>query len=189
MSLHGNGTDSDRDNWSDLEMSYHTVRPNKWTFQSTKIRKWVEARLSGRVLNVCAGKTKLDHDRRILRNDINEDRDADTHHDVCEISEYYDAGSFDTIIYDPPFSDYQSDRRYEGQNVGTDTLAKKELNTLIAPGGTIIQFGYTTTCMPMSLPYERQEVAVWNTLGRSNDYLSVIDQKEGENDSEPRWFK
>ena len=43
--------------------------------------------------------------------------------------------------------------------------------------------------MPMSLGYERREVAVWNTLGRMNDYLSVIDKKPGELETGARWFK
>ena len=37
--------------------------------------------------------------------------------------------------------------------------------------------------------YDRREVAVWNTLGRCNDYLSVVDKKPGESDAGPRWFK
>lgn len=187
MSLHGNGEDTDRD-FSDLKMSYHTVRPNRWTFQSTKIRKWVESRLSGRVLNACAGKTRLNHDHRIVRNDINEERDADTHYDISQISEYFEPESFDTVVYDPPFSDFQSDTKYEGEKVGSESLAKREIDAILSPGGTVIQFGYTTTCMPNSLDYERLEVGVWNTLGRSNDYLSTIDQKDGENDSGRRWF-
>jgi hypothetical protein len=32
-------------------------------------------------------------------------------------------------------------------------------------------------------------VAVFNTLGRMNDYLAVVDEKDGELQTEPRWFK
>jgi hypothetical protein len=86
MGALGAAEDTDRDDWDDLELSYHTVRPNKWTFQSTKIRRWVESRLQGRVLNACAGKTKLANDHEIVRNDLDESRDADLHVDVCEIA-------------------------------------------------------------------------------------------------------
>lgn len=188
MSIYGNGTDSERQNWADLKMSYHTIRPNRWTFQSKKVRRWVEARLSGRTLNACAGKTFLTHDGEILRNDINEERDADTHHDVTEIADHFEPESFDTIVFDPPFSNYQSNTKYDGEKVGNDTLAKKQFDELLAPGGTIIQFGFTTTCMPNSLPYEREEVAIWNTLGRMKDYLSVIDRKDGEPREQTGWF-
>jgi len=189
MGALGAAQDQQRDGWDDLELSYHSVSPNKWTFQSKKIRQWVEQRLQGRVLNACAGKTKLTHDHEIVRNDIDEDRDADLHVDVCELADHFETGSFDTIVYDPPFSTYQSTRSYEGRDVGDDALAKRQFDELLAAGGRVIQFGFTTTCMPMSLEYERQEVAVWNTLGRCNDYLSVVDEKPGESATEPRWFK
>lgn len=179
-------TDGRRD---DIEMSYHTVQPNKWTFTSDKIRRWVEARLQGRVLNACAGKTMLVHDQEIVRNDIDEDRDADMHADVCEIADHLDAESFDSIVYDPPFSQNQANRSYEGSEVGDDALAKREFDEILRPGGRVIQFGFSTTCMPMAMDYERREVAVFNTLGRMNDYLAVVDEKPGESPAEPRWFK
>lgn len=143
----------------------------------------------GRVLNVCAGKTRLAHDHEIVRNDIDEDRDADLHVDVCEIVDHFPAESFDTIVYDPPFSDYQSNSKYEGMNVGNETIAKRQFDLLLRPGGRVIQFGYTTTCMPNEFGYHRSSVAVWNTLGRMNDYLSAVDEKPGESAAGPRWFK
>ena len=173
----------------DIDQSYWTVQPNRWTFQSDKIRRWVEQYLQGRVLNACAGKTKLNHDHKIVRNDIDEQRDADLHVDVCEIAAHLDSESFDTVVYDPPFSTYQSNRSYEGQEVGDDALAKQQFDELLRPGGRVIQFGYSTTCMPMELGYPRKAVAVFNTLGRMNDYLGVVDEHPGESPAEPRWFK
>ena len=189
MGALGSAEDKERDGWDDLELSYHSVSPNKWTFKSKKIRQWVEARLTGRVLNACAGKTKLTHDDRIIRNDIDEDREADLHVDVCQIADHFEAGSFDTIVYDPPFSSYQSNTEYDGKTVGDEALAKRQFDELLADGGKVIQFGFTTTNMPTSLGYERKEVAVWNTLGRCNDYLSTVDKKPGELQAGPKWFQ
>lgn len=194
MGALGAAEDSDRDDWDDLKLSYDTVSPNRWTFQSEAIRSWVEERLRGRVLNACAGKTKLAHDHAIVRNDLDEDRDADLHVDVCEIGDHFEAESFDTILYDPPFSENQANRSYEledGEAVvaGNDAVAKRQFDQLLKPGGRVIQFGYTTTCMPAAMGYDRREVAVWNTLGRMNDYLSVIDEKPGESTAGPRWFQ
>ena len=167
----------DGDRSEDIEMSYWTVQPNQWTFQSDKIRAWVEERLEGRVLNACAGKTVLDHDGEIVRNDIDEDRDADLHIDVTEIADHFDRCSFDTIVYDPPFSEYQSNESYDGEMVGSDALAKRQFHQLLRAGGRVIQFGFTTTNMPIALGYEREAVAVFNTLGRCNDYLASVDRK------------
>jgi len=182
------GVDSDRD-WDELELGYDTVSPNRWTFQSDKIRRWVEQRLRGRVLNACAGITKLAHDHEIVRNDVDEQRDADLYVDVCEIADHLEPESFDTVVYDPPFTDYQANRSYDGQQVGNDALAKQQFDALLRPGGRVIQFGYTTTCMPNELGYRRQTVWIWNTLGRMNDYLSVVDEKPGESQTGPRWFR
>ena len=167
----------DGDRSEDIEMSYWTVQPNRWTFQSDKIRTWVEHRLEGRVLNACAGKTKLNHDDEVIRNDIDEDRDADLHVDVTEIADYFDRCSFDTIVFDPPFSQNQSNESYDGQMVGSDALAKRQFHELLKGGGAVIGFGFTTTNMPIALGYEREAVAVFNTLGRSNDYLASVDRK------------
>lgn len=173
----------------DIDLSYWTVQPNRWTFQSRKIRRWVEQHLRGRVLNACAGKTRLTHDHEIVRNDIDEQRDADLHADVCELGDHFDPETFDTIVFDPPFSAYQANRSYDGQNVGDVALAKEQFHSLLAPGGRVIQFGFTTTCMPMEYGYERRSVGVFNTLGQMHDYLGVVDEKPGESSAEPRWFK
>jgi hypothetical protein len=188
MGALGDAVDADRDDYDDLRMGYDSVQPNRWTFQSDAIREWVEQRLQGRVLNACAGKTKLAHQHEIVRNDLDEDRDANLHVDVCEIADHLEAESFGTIVYDPPFSQYQASRSYEGRNVGDSALAKRQFDALLQPGGRVIQFGFTTTSMPMAMGYERREVFVWNTLGQMNDYLSVIDEKPGELESSGRWW-
>ena len=169
------------------------VHLSPWTFEVPQIREIVEEWLSGDVLNACAGKTKLAHDHEIVRNDIDEQRDADLHVDVCAIADHVEPASFDTVVYDPPFSENQANETYDlggGEAVvaGRDAVAKRQFDELLAPGGRVIQFGYTTTCMPTSLGYDRLEVGVWNTLGRSNDYLSVVDRKPGETDVQSRWF-
>jgi len=190
MGALGAAEDAERDGWDELEMDYATVSPNRWTFQSDKIRRWVEHRLQGRVLNACAGKTKLAHDHEIVRNDIDESRDADIHVDVCELEEQFAAESFDTVVYDPPFSQNQANRSYEGREVGDDALAKRQIDAVLKPGGRVIGFGFTTTLMPMSLGYERQAVAVFNTLGRMNDYLAAVDEKPGDDAAtQARWFR
>jgi hypothetical protein len=90
---------------------------SKWTFDLEPIRDWVETHLDGRTLNACAGENKLRHDAEVCRNDINPDREADTHLDVAELAVHYPEASFETIVFDPPWSVYQSNLRYEGEHV------------------------------------------------------------------------
>lgn len=162
----------------EFEMEYFAVQPNKWTFQSTKIREWCERNLKGRVLNICCGPTELEHAAEIVRNDINEDIDADYHYDARSISEHF-GPEFDTVAFDPPFTAFQATTHYNGNETGYDTAMKREIHRVLRPGGRVIQFGYTTTCMPKALDYKRVAVAVFNTLGRQNDILGVVDEQPG----------
>lgn len=178
MGMLGAAKGRTRDDFADLDMTYETVQPNRWTFQSDKIREWVEYWCAGDVLNACAGKTRLELET--VRNDIDPDIEADYHVDVCEIADEFGAACFDTIVYDPPFSQNQANRSYGGRNVGDDALAKRQFHELLRPSGRVIQLGYSTTCMPLSLGYHREAVAVFNTLGRMNDYLGTVDVKEND---------
>jgi len=116
----------------------------RWTFQTGKIRQAVESCLRGRVLNACAGKTKLRTEAvdEIIRNDINTERDADYHIDVCEIGDHFQPRSFDVIIFDPPFSQKQSDEHYDGAHARDMGKARKQLRDLTKVGGSIVELGF-----------------------------------------------
>lgn len=163
-------------NEESIEMQYKRVQSNKWTFQSDKIREWVEKWLRGRVLNACCGKTRLQHGGEVVRNDIDTDIDADYHVDAANLDSVLSRCSFDTVVFDPPFSVYQANHTYNGETTGYDTSMKKVFDKLLRGNGRVIQFGYTTTCMPVS-NYERKAVCVFNTLGRMNDWLAVVDER------------
>lgn len=156
---------------------YFCVQPNRWTFESDDIRDWVESWLNGRVLNVCAGKTKLEHDGEIIRNDLNPEMDADLHVDAVEIAGYFEPNTFHTIVYDPPFSKEQATSSYDGVNVAHEGKAMEQFDTLLGAGGRVIKMGFSTTCMPGEKDYKRREVAIFNTLGRMNDWLGTVDER------------
>lgn len=160
-----------------ISVDYFVTKPTRWTFEDDKIRGWLLTQLDGRVLNACAGKTKLNYSGEIVRNDLNPDRDVDYNVDVAEIAEHLDHCSFDTIIYDPPFSLGQSEDKYDSIHVEAESQAKREFHKLLKPNGKVVQFGYTTTCMPGELGYSREAIAIFNTLGPRNDILGTVDRK------------
>jgi hypothetical protein len=168
--------DQGNDRSDSVDMTYIGVQPSKWTFESANIREWTEAQLRGRVLNACAGPTRLDHGHEIVTNDLDESLDVDHHIDATQLSEHF-GREFDTVLFDPPFSAYQATTHYGGRETGYDTAMKREIAAVLRDGGRVIQFGYTTTCMPRSMDFDRQAVAVFNTLGRQNDILGVVDQR------------
>jgi len=179
----------------------------KWTFESKPLREWVESHVNGRVLNATAGETKLTHDEEIIRNDLSEDIDADIHVDVAELSADFDVSSFHTIVFDPPWSLYQANLRYNGNHVhstgdnidvefplsklpidtpsseeksqlGHARLAKDGFDYLLKDGGQVLQLTYHGTCMPNRLGYEREERVIFDPIGENKAVIGSVDRKK-----------
>ncbi len=116
----------------------------RWTFETRKVRNEVEDELRGRVLNACAGKTKLRKPGvEIVRNDLNPDIDADLHVDIEEIGQHFEADSFDVVVLDPPFDQGQAEEHYGNLHARKLGKARKALASLVKPGGTIVEFGWS----------------------------------------------
>jgi|AntDeeMetagen192_2_1112575.scaffolds.fasta_scaffold03405_3 hypothetical protein len=177
-------------------LSYWSVRTNNWTFNNTKIRAWVESKLQGRTLNACSGVCQLDHDDEIVRNDIQEtvtldkartingtDYDAgetvstntDVNVPVEDLLTVFPENSFDTIVYDPPFSPNQAEQTYglDGVDASSDIPIPETLDHLLKPGGRILFFGFTSTVMPDEYAYSMEDIALWNLFGGQFDWLSA----------------
>lgn len=181
-----------------------TERFSRDTFDAGAIRDWVEHHLSGRVLNACAGVSVLNHTDEVVRNDARESIDADYHLDVAELASRFPEDSFDTIVFDPPWSVYQSNLRYDGYNVGkTNTdiptsidladlpmdlpgpdektqlgharLAKEGFDYLLPAGGRVIELTFHGTCMPSRLGYDRVERVIFDPIGEGKSVIGSVD--------------
>lgn len=194
----------------DVDTQFFSVQPfSRWTFEDDTIRGWVESHFESgdRVLNACAGATKLTPppDGEIVRNDANPDRDADYHRDVAELAAIpeLEAGEFDVIVFDPPWSLYQANLRYSGEHVtkegvpeidlsalpfetpgpeektqlGHSRLAKEGFNHLLRPGGIVIELTFHATAMPSRLGYEQIRRAIFNPLGEAKAVIGSVDRK------------
>lgn len=160
-----------------IPVVYIRGRISTWTFEDPDIKQWVESHLKGRVLNLFAGKTKLNHIGEIVRVDINEDRDADYHFDALHVSDYFDPRSFDVVILDPPFSEIQSRKHYEGEHAGKFKHIRDQVADLVKPGGKTITFGYHSTGLATTRGFEKQEITLINHGGRFPDTVGTVDQK------------
>lgn len=173
-------------------MSYWTVQPGRFSFETTKLREWVESHFHGEVLNACCGPTKLDYDR-IHRNDKHQSLsvtidgsrkripiDADTYFDVRELAEKLDK-RFEVIIYDPPFSKQQANQTYGLESTAdysTDITAV--FDELLKPGGKVLQLGFSSTMFASHPSFETVEVNLFNTLGRMDDWITTVSEKRPE---------
>lgn len=160
------------------ELEYRTARIHGTTFSNQTLRDWTESHLEGRVLNATAGPTHLTHPSggEIVRNDIDPDADADRHLDVRELSQHYQP-AFDTVLYDPPYSERQASVTYDCGFPGYQPDVTSELDAVLRSGGKVIQFGYTGDGLARHADYHREHVMVVNTLGRRHDVLALIDRK------------
>lgn len=135
----------------------------RWTFETPVVRRVVEDTLGNEVLNACAGKTQLSEagNRNIVRNDINPDRDADYHLDVCEIDDHFEENSFDTVVFDPPFDQGQADEHYDGMHASDIGEARKALAKLICPGGKLIELGWNSHSVAAWRNWTREELHIF----------------------------
>lgn len=166
-----------------LDIPIHIYRANseRWTFECSTVRSWAEERLDGRVLNACAGETQLRHPGGIVRNDVNDDRPADYHTDLRELPELLESSSFDTVVFDPPWSVYQVNDKYEGR--GQDTIKQstqmaRAIDELLTATGKALSFGYTLDMIPSSMNYTMAEAAVFTIPGPGKDFFGVVHQRE-----------
>lgn len=174
----------------------------RWTFQTPNVRDWVGYHLrdADRVLNAPCGLVRLDdvvdadlvrvdseeaielERSRTLNGETYEEGDvvptgADVVSDVIDVAEYFSAESFDAVVFDPPYSLYQTNLRYDGRQVGHAKLAKEAFDALLRPGGKVVEISYSASGMPGRLGYEREERAIFNTFGRGKDAFGSVDRK------------
>ncbi|GGL57846.1 hypothetical protein [Halocalculus aciditolerans] len=148
-----------------------------WTFETPQVRDVVECYLTGDVLNACAGKTHLSHPT-IHRNDLDDRRDADTHHDVRDLDDYLPAESFDVVVFDPPFDGEQAREHYDGRTVGRGPsggiwAARKALGRLTCPGGRVLSVGWNSVGLSHLNDFEREAVHLFQRPQKPDVFLTV----------------
>jgi len=157
------------------------VRTNlrRYTFQSPKIKKWVEENCSGRinakVLNLFAGKTKLDLNE--VRNDIDESMLAEYHMDCVDFANNWDGARFDTIILDPPYALRKAMEMYNGNYTSRFKMLANSLDRILADDGTIITFGYHSTFMGKIRGYELDKMCVFAHGGAQHCTIAIIEKR------------
>lgn len=110
-------------------------------------------------------------------NDINPTTSAKYHLDAFEFLQLVPSQEFDFVIFDPPFSVHQAERKYgEGANLyaepGRIGGMMKEIGRILKPGGKLLKFGYNTT---QHFPWlELERVYILNFAGNRNDVLVSV---------------
>lgn len=154
------------------------TRVGKWTFGTKMIRDIVLDEVHGRVLNACAGETKLrKRGCEFVRNDIDKDRDADLHVDVREIHRHFENQSFDSAVLDPPFDPGRAAKLYEGWHGSEYASARDAVGELVRPGGTVVELGWNSYGLGDKKGWERQGWYVYPQASFKGDIHLTIDQR------------
>lgn len=150
----------------------------RYTFQSPKIKQWVERNSKGKVLNLFSGKILLEVDE--IRNDIDKEMKADYHEDSLEFVKNWSKFKFDTIILDPPYSFRKAMEMYHGYYASKFRLIADYLDRILSENGKIISFGYHSTFMGMKRGYYLNSMCIFGHGGAQHCTIAIIEKRQTE---------
>lgn len=162
-----------------METKLQLINTNlkRYTFQSPKIKEWVEENSQGLVLNLFAGKTILNLQE--TRVDINKTMKADYYMDaldfVCNVAHN---NSFDTIILDPPYSYRKAMEMYKGHYSSKFKLIADNILKILHEGGKIISFGYHSTFMGKKRGFYLDTMCIFAHGGAQHCTIAIIEKRE-----------
>ncbi len=165
-------------------MKLELIRTNlkRYTFQSPRIKAWTEANSKGRVLNLFAGKTKLNLNE--IRNDKNKNMLADYHRDALDFVSEWWGRKFNTIILDPPYSYRKSMEMYNGNLNSRFKLIADRIPEILTEKGNVISFGYHSTFMGRKRNFYLDTMCIFAHGGAQHSTIAIIEKRK----KQPRGF-
>jgi len=145
----------------------------RYTFESPKIKKWVEDNSNGKVLNLFAGKTKLNLNE--VRNDIDKEALAEYRLDALEFVKKCKQ-KFDTIILDPPYAYRKAMEMYNGNYSSKFKQIADLIPKLLKENGKVISFGYHSTFLGKKRGFNLTKLCVFAHGGSQHCTIGIIEQ-------------
>jgi len=146
----------------------------RYTFESQKIKSWVESRSRKKVLNLFAGKTELNLDE--YRVDIDKNMNADWYGDALDFINTTNM-KFDTIILDPPYSYRKSIEMYNGHKNSRFKQIADNIHKILNKNGIIISFGYHSSFMGRIRGFNLTELCIFAHGGSQHCTIAIIEKK------------
>ena len=156
-----------------LKFTYLYQPPKRWTFEMPALKAWVEGWCKGKVLNLFAGKTRLNVDE--YRVDISEEFNPDHVGDAYEFVTTTDM-KFDTVILDPPYNLRKSREKYNGNYIGSFTKIKNALTRILNDKARVITLGYDSVGMSRSRGFKKLAICLVCHSGDHNDTIVVVEE-------------
>ena len=134
-----------------IDFTYLYQPPNKWTFKQIKLKEWVESWCKGKVLNLFAGKIRLDVDE--YRVDISNEFEPDYCGDAYTFVSETDM-KFNTVLLDPPYNIRKAKEKYNGRYVGNYKRIKDQLPRVLRQNSRVISLTNDSVGMSKSRGFE-----------------------------------
>jgi len=167
-------------NLNRTKISYLKTPLSKYTFEAPRIKRWVEKEVEGKVLNLFAGKVKLDCEE--VRVDLNPKWNPDYVMNALQfVRNIWDLGvnpvTFGTFLLDPPYSFRKSMEKYNGFVSSPFNQLKDAISQVIKPGGVVITFGYQSVSMGAKRRFVQDHILLMSHGGAIHDTIAVKERK------------
>jgi len=158
-----------------VNFAYLSQPPKRYTFEQPQLKQWVEMHCTGSVLNLFAGKIRLNVEE--VRVDIDPTVSPDYTMDAFTFVTSWNVGKFDTVVLDPPYNVRKAREKYDGRYLGVYTKIKDALPRIMADKGRVISLGYDTVGMSRSRGFQKIAVCVVCHGGDHNDTLGLVERR------------
>lgn len=146
----------------------------RYTFESLKIKTWIENNSQGKCLNLFAGITKLDIDE--IRNDIDINCIAEFHKDAVDFVKEWKGHKFDTIILDPPYAYRKAMEMYNGNYTSRFKMLADLIPTILKDNGRVISLGYHSTFLSKKRNAKLIKLCVFAHGGSQHCTIGIIEK-------------
>lgn len=158
---------------TELELINTNLR--RYTFQSPRVKIWVEKNSTGRVLNLFAGITTLNLDE--TRNDVDSATGARYNKDAVDFVTEWRGDTFDTIILDPPYSYRKAMEMYNGHYSSRFKRLADVIPPILADGGRVISFGYHSTFMSKIRGFKLTKLCIFAHGGAQHCTIAIVEER------------
>lgn len=160
------------------KLTYLEQPTRRYTFEMPKLKIWIESICEGKVLNLFAGRTKLNVDE--IRNDIDTEVFSDYHMDAFDFINYWKQEKhpkFNTIILDPPYTSRKSMEKYGGRMISNFQKVKELVPSILENNGLVIFCGYSSSGMGKSRGFGKEHICLIGHGGSHEDTIVLVERK------------
>ncbi len=160
---------------TEINFTYLMQPSKRYTFEQPKLKQWVELWCRGKVLNLFAGKVRLNVDE--ARNDIDLSMNADYYWDAFQFVANWKGKKFDTVILDPPYTYRKAKELYNNHLMGQLPRLKNKLLSILNDKARVISLGYDSVGMSTKRGFKKIAICLVCHSGDSKDTIALVEQR------------